>query len=572
MLTRREFLTVASATAAIIPFGPNFAKAAARQQVSEDQLLKFEPKGQVTLLHMTDCHAQLMPIYFREPSVNLGVGDVFGEPPHITGDAFLKYFNIEPRTPMAYALSSDGFKALALDYGKVGGMDRMARLVKAIRAERGAGKTLLLDSGDTIQGSCTSLKSKGGDMVRVMNQLGIEATTGHWEFTYGAERVTELYGNRVSEGACKAAFLAGNIVDTEWEEPVFQAFKMFERGGVQIAVIGQAFPFVPIANPRHLVPDWSFGIREKTVRSHVEAARQAGAELVVLLSHNGFDVDRKMAGRIDGIDVILTGHTHDALPAPVRVGRTLLIASGSSTKFLSRLDIEVKNGRMSDFRYALIPVLSDVIASDADMAKLIDEIRAPYQDMLTEVLGRTDGLLYRRGNFNGTFDDLICHALLQERDAEVAFSPGFRWGPSLLPNQDITWDDVYSQTSIPYPNCYRIKLTGAMIKNILEDVADNLFNLDPYYQQGGDMVRVGGLSFTVRVDGVMGRRIDELRLLRTGQLIDSEREYVVAGWASVSESVEGPPIWDVVANYIKRDKVLNLPENQSVNFVRGLRN
>ncbi len=558
MLSRREFLMVAAATAAVTGLGGRLAEVVAKQKLSQADLLRFTPKGQVTLLHMTDCHAQLLPIYFREPSINLGVGEVKGKPPHITGREFLKRFDITPGSHLAYALTSEDFVALAREYGRVGGMDRMATLVKAIRAERGADRVLFLDGGDTLQGSYTALKTKGGDMVKVFNQLGCDAMTGHWEFTYGAERIQEV----VKEMAFP--FLNGNVIDTEWEEPVFESTKIFEKGGVKVAVIGQAFPFTPIANPRYLIPDWSFGIREEMVQDHVTKARAAGAELVVLLSHNGFDVDRKLASRVKGIDVILTGHTHDALPVAIRVKDTLLIASGSNAKFLSRLDVEVKNGRMVDFSYALIPVLSDAITPDPDMRKLIQDIRAPHEAMLRTPLARTRSLLYRRGNFNGPLDDLLCQAMLEERDAEIALSPGFRWGPSLLPDQDITWDDIYSATSMTYPACYRTKMTGKLLKDILEDVADNLFNPDPYYQQGGDMVRVGGMGYSIDINKPIGQRISDMTLLKTGDPIDPNREYVVTGWASVNEGTEGPPIWDVVASYLKKKKEITIPPNDAV--------
>ena len=569
MLSRRDFISIAGATAALAGLDGRLRSAAAQQKITQADILAFKPKGQVTLLHMTDCHAQLMPIYFREPSVNLGVGDANGKPPHITGQEFLTRFGIKKGSSQAYALTSAGFEALAREYGRVGGMDRLATLVKAIRADRGDDKVLLLDGGDTLQGSYTSLKSKGADMVDVLNHLGVEATTGHWEFMYGTDRVKAFAGTKDDAGELKAAFLAGNVVDTEWDEPVFNSTKFFEKNGVKIAVIGQAFPFTPIANPRYLFPTWSFGIREDTVRKHVAAARKAGAELVVLLSHNGFDTDRKMAARVDGIDIILTAHTHDALPVPIKVGKTILIASGSSTKFLSRLDVEVKNGRMVDFSYALLPVLADAIAPDPDMASLVTKIRAPHKDFLSTELGRTESLLYRRGNFNGTFDDLICAAMLAERDAEIAFSPGFRWGPSLLPGQAITWDDIYSETSLTYPACYRLNFKGAMLKTILEDVADNLFNPDPYYQQGGDMVRVGGMGFTINVDAKIGARISNMTLLKTGKPIDPDRDYVVAGWASINPDTKGPAIWDVVANYIKNKKVVTVPPNDSLKVVRS---
>jgi sulfur-oxidizing protein SoxB len=556
MLTRRHFLQAAAAASALV--GPDrLARAAAQQGLTQDDLLRFAPVGQVTLLHFTDTHAQLNPVYFREPSWNLGVGEARGKVPHLTGKAFLKRYDVAPGTPEAYALSSDEFVSLAHSYGRLGGVDRLATLIKAIRAER-ADNTLLLDGGDDWQGSYTALKTRGGDMVRVMNALGVDAMTGHWEFTHGEDRVKEL----IQE--LRFPFLAGNVRDTTWDEDVFPAAVEFERGGTRIAVIGQAFPYTPIANPRWMIPDWSFGIQEDRLRARVAEARDKGAELVVLLSHNGFDVDHKLASRVAGIDVILTGHTHDALPAVVQVGQTLLVASGSHGKFLSRLDLEVTSRRVTKWRYRLIPIFADAIAPDPQMTALVREIRAPYETELARVVGRTESLLYRRGNFAGTFDDLICDALLAERDAEVALSPGFRWGSSLLPGDAVTVEDIYAQTAITYPNAYRQEMTGAYLKTVLEDVADNLFNPDPYYQQGGDMVRVGGLSYTIDVRAKIGNRISDMRLLRTGKPIDPAKNYVVAGWASVNEGTQGPAIWDVVTRHIERRKTVRLAPNRAV--------
>jgi len=560
LISRRDFLQVAAATAALGVAPAKMARAAATQSISQADLLSFEPLGQVTLLHLTDLHAQLVPLYFREPSINLGVGEVAGLPPHITGADFLESFGIKRSSPEAYALTSEDFVALASTYGRIGGLDRMATLAKAIRAER-PDNTLFLDGGDTWQGSYTSLATNGEDMVKAMNALGIDAMTAHWEFTYGTERVEELVEQ------LDFPFLAGNVKDTEWDEEVFDATATFERGGLQIAVVGQAFPYTPVANPRYKIPTWSFGIQEKLVQARVTEARENGADLVVLLSHNGFDVDRKLAGRVEGIDVILTGHTHDALPVVVEVGKTLLVASGSHGKFLSRLDLDVKDGRISDYRYRLIPVFADAIDPDTEMATLIKEIRAPYESEVSRVLGHTESLLYRRGNFNGSFDDLICQALLEVRDAEIALSPGFRWGATLLPGQPITVDDLYSQTSITYPNAYRTEFTGAFLKEVLEDVADNLFNPDPYYQQGGDMVRVGGLGYTIDVAKPIGERISSLIHLKSGQPIDSAKNYVVAGWASVNEGTEGPPIYDVVAQHIERHKAVRVPTNESIKVI-----
>ena len=563
MVSRREFLQTAVAASVITGAagtGRWAALAASQKLMSEKDLLAFPTYGNVTLAHITDIHAQLKPIYFREPSINLGVGEVKGKPPHLSGKDFLAHYKIKPNTPEAYALSSEDYVSLAKSYGRLGGIDRISTVLKSIRADRAA-NTLLLDGGDTWQGSYTSLKTRGQDMVDVMNALKPDAMTSHWEFTYGDERVREI----VDE--LPFAFLGGNIFDNEWDEPAFEAMKMFERGGVKVAVIGQAFPYLPIANPRWMFPKLSFGIREQEVQKNVDKARADGAQLVVLLSHNGFDVDRKMASQVKGIDVILTGHTHDALPEPVIVGKTLVIASGSHGKFVSRLDLDVQGGEVKGYKYRLIPVFSDVISPDKEITDLVNKVRAPYEAELAKVVGKTDSLLYRRGNFNGTFDDLICDALLAEREADIALSPGFRWGTTVLPGQDLTVEDIHSATAMTYPNAYRLKMTGTRLKEVLEDVADNLFNPDPYYQQGGDMVRVGGMGYRIDINKAMGGRISEMTLLKTGKPIDPAKEYVVAGWASVNEGTEGPPIWDVVTNYVKRQGTVKLKPNRSVKVV-----
>jgi sulfur-oxidizing protein SoxB len=558
MISRREFIQVAAATAALGPGG--WPRAFAQQRLTQAELLHFEAVGNVTLVHLTDIHAQLKPVLYREPSLNLGAGEARGRVPHVTGRDFLDLYKIPPGSAPAYALTSEDFSALAKSYGRLGGLDRIATVLKAIRAERD-GRTVFLDGGDTWQNSYTSMMTNGQDMVDCMALLQPDAMVGHWEFTLGAERVKAITAK------LGFPFLAQNIRDTEWNEQAFESTAMIERGGVKIAVIGQAFPYTPIANPRWMMPNWSFGIREEDLQRNVEKARTDGAGLVVLLSHNGFDVDRKLAARVKGIDVILTGHTHDALPDVVKVGRTLLVASGSHGKFLSRLDLDVRGGEVKDYHFKLIPIFSDVIAPDAEMAAKIAAIRAPHETMLGETIGRTESLLYRRGNFNGTLDDVICDALLSERDAEIALSPGFRWGASLLPGQAITREDVYNATALSYPAAYRTGMTGARLKEVLEDVADNLFNPDPYYQQGGDMVRVGGLSYTIDVSQGAGRRISDLTSLKTGKPLDAAKEYIVSGWASVNEGTEGPAIWDVVTSHIQNKRIVAPAENRRIRVI-----
>jgi S-sulfosulfanyl-L-cysteine sulfohydrolase len=562
MISRREFLQASAAACALFAgsgLGP-LGRVAAQQRLTQADILKFEPLGKLTLLHITDIHAQLVPLYFREPSINLGVGEVKGLPPHLTEGEFLKHFKLAAGSADAHALTSMDFVALAKNYGRMGGMDRMATLIKAIRAERGENNVLLLDGGDTWQGSWTALQTKGQDMVDVQSALKIDAMTSHWEFTYGEDRVKEIVEK------APFAFLAQNVRDNEWKEPVFKPRAMFERGGAKVAVIGQAFPRTPIANPAWMIPKWEFGLREEEMQAEVNAARAEGADLVVLLSHNGFDVDRKMAGRVKGIDILLTAHTHDAMPGVIKVGETIVVASGSHGKFLSRLDLDIKDKRLAGFRYKLMPVFSDAIAPDAEMKALVEKIRAPFAKELAREIGRTDSLLYRRGNFNGTFDDLICAAMLQERDAEISLSPGFRWGGTLVPGDAITFEALANATAMTYPACYRNEMTGAQLKTVLEDVADNIFHPDPYFQGGGDMVRVGGMGYAIDVSKPVGSRISGMTELKTGKPIDAARKYVVAGWAAVAQATQGPPIWDVVEKYVASKKVITLQPNTSVKF------
>ena len=550
--SRREFmqvLAVASATGMAL----NHRDVLAAAPGAGERLYDVPTFGNVSFLHFTDCHAQLQPIHFREPNVNLGVADALGKPPHIVGEKLLKHFNIKPGTASAHAFSYLNFSQAAKTYGKVGGFAHMATLVKQLKASRP--HALLLDGGDTWQGSATSLWTNGQDMVDACKLLGVNMMTPHWEFTFGAKRVQEIVEKDFKD---QVEFLAQNVKTTDFEDLVFKPYAMREMNGVQVAVIGQAFPYTPIANPRYMVPDWTFGIQDEHMQKMVDEARGKGAQVVVVLSHNGMDVDIKMASRVRGIDAILGGHTHDGMPAPTIVknggGQTLVTNAGSNSKFLGVLDLDVRDGKVQDFRYKLLPVFSNLIAPDAAMQAHIDKVRAPYKDKLDEKLAVTEELLYRRGNFNGSWDQLICDALMQNKGADIAFSPGVRWGTSLLPGDTITYERMMDQMAMTYPATTLNEFSGEQIKTILEDVADNIFNPDPYYQQGGDMVRVGGMQYTVSPKAAMGQRINNMML--KGKPIEAGKTYKVAGWASVQEGAKGEPIWDVVSGYLREKKVI----------------
>jgi S-sulfosulfanyl-L-cysteine sulfohydrolase len=549
-LNRREFSSVLTAAAVA---GFPLSKEASAQ---EAQRLYDVPKaGNVHLLHMTDCHAQLLPIYFREPDANIGIGNMWGKVPHLVGEHLLKYAGLRAGSAEAHAHTYLDFERAARQYGKVGGFAHLATLVKRLKASRPG--CLLLDGGDTWQGSATSLWTNAQDMVDACKLLTVDVMTAHWEFTFGEKRMQEVIEK---DFAGKIDFIAQNVKTKDFEDPVFKPFVIKEMNGAKVAIIGQAFPYTPIANPGWLVPNWTFGIQEAELQKQVNAAKAQGAQAVVLLSHNGMDVDLKLATRVSGIDCILGGHTHDGVPKPTMVtrsdGQTLVTNAGSNGKFLGVLDMDVRGGKLQGMNYRLLPIFANYLPADREMQAYIDKVRAPFKAKLEEPLAVSEGLLYRRGNFNGTFDQVIMDALMKVRGAEIAFSPGFRWGTSLLPGQKITREHLMDQTAITYPWTTLTDIRGDMIKTILEDVCDNLFNPDPYYQQGGDMVRVGGMSYTCAPGNKAGERISDMRL--NGQLIDPNKTYKVAGWAPVQEASKnaGPPIWDVVETYLKDIKTL----------------
>jgi sulfur-oxidizing protein SoxB len=577
-LNTREFLQVlGAASAAGLGLGRWADADAATAQAGLYDLPRF---GNVSLLHFTDCHAQLKPIHFREPSVNLGVADMRGRLPHLVGEHLLKAAGIRPGTPVAHATTFLDFERAAKRYGKVGGFAHLATLVKQLKASRPG--ALLLDGGDTWQGSATALWTDAQDMVDAAKLLGVDVMTGHWEFTYGMQRVKQIVDNDFKD---KIQFIAQNVKTTDFGDPVFAPYTLREINGVPVAIIGQAFPYTPIANPRYLVADWSFGIQEEQMQKTVDETRAKGAQLVVLLSHNGMDVDLKMASRVRGIDAILGGHTHDGVPValPIRNpgGATLVTNAGSNGKFLGVMDFDVKGGKLADWRYRLLPVFANQLKPDAEMDALITKVRAPYEARLAEKLAVTDGLLYRRGNFNGSWDQLLCDALMDVQGAQIAFSPGFRWGTSLLPGDTITRELMMDQLAITYPYTTLTDMRGETIKTILEDVADNLFNPDPYYQQGGDMVRVGGLTYSCDPAAKMGSRIADMRL--GGRPIEADKTYKVAGWAPVAEEAKSAPgvkpVWEHVETWLKaqqggrvKPRRINTPKLVGVQGNPGLAN
>ena len=563
-LSRREFVYMM----AVLGAAPVFANSHTRMTDTTNKLedyYKLKPFGNARFLHMTDSHAQLLPVYFREPSVNLGFFSNFGKPPHIVGEKLLDYYGLKGNKRLEYAYSCVDFEKHAKAMGKVGGFAQIKTVVDFLTESFGKDKTLMLDGGDTWQGSATSLYTRGKDMVGAMNLLGVDVAVGHWEFTYRAEEVLE------NVKALNAEFLAQNIFVKEdalmngaeaFDEDTGHAFKPYtikKMGNARVAIIGQAFPYTTIANPQRFIPDWTFGIKEDSMQALVNKIKEEEKpDAIIVLSHNGFDTDKKMAEICTGIDFIMGGHTHDGVPEAVPVknatGTTYVCNAGSNGKFLNVLDLDIQNGKIKDFKFTLLPIFSDLITEDKDMKKYIEDVRLPYLKELTREIATTEQTLFRRGNFNGSWDQIICDALLEVKEAQISLSPGFRWGTSVMPGQAITFDDLMTQTAMTYPETYARDIKGTDIKAILEDVADNLFNEDPFYQQGGDMVRTGGISYKINPKAKMGERISDIILTKTGEKLDASKAYKVAGWSTVGAKSDGEPVWETVETYLKNVK------------------
>jgi len=549
-LTRREFI---QALAALGLAGWNGNK---RLLAKAQDIYDIPRYGNVSLMHFTDCHAQLLPILFREPDIHLGLGPYMENlPPHLVGKHLLKYYKIPHGSPMAYATTYLDYMDLAQKYGRMGGFAHLATLVKNLRQQRPG--ALLLDGGDTWQGSATSLWTKGQDMVDACIKLGVDIMTGHWEFTYGMERVLEVLENDFKG---KIEFIAQNVVDDAFEDPVFKPYTLRDFKDAKIAIIGQAFPYTRVAHPKYFTEGYQFGLRPERLQKLINEVKAKGAHAVILLSHNGIDVDLHLARNLSGIDFILGGHTHDAVPQGISVAngrhKTMVFNSGTNGKFLSLLDIDIQRGKIKGHRYKLLPVFSNLLPADRDMYYFIEQLRKPYLDKLDQRLAVTESLLFRRGTFNGSFDQLIVDALRQVQDAEVALSPGFRWGTTLMPGDTIRFEDVMAQTAITYPIVTRNQLTGRQIKDNLEDVADNRFNFNPYYQQGGDMVRSSGLSYTLDAKEKMGGRIKDLMV--NGKAISNTKKYWVAGWGSMEKQEAGKPVWELLSDYLRDKKTIKI--------------
>jgi sulfur-oxidizing protein SoxB len=563
-LSRREFVYMM----AVLGAAPVFANSHERMVNTEklEDYYKLKNFGNARFLHMTDSHAQLLPVYFREPSVNLGFHGNYGKPPHIVGEKLLDYYGIKGDKRLEYAYSCVNFEKHAKAMGRVGGFAQIKTVVDYLTNNFGKEKTLMLDGGDTWQGSATALYTRGKDMVGAMNLLGVDVAVGHWEFTYKAEEILE------NVKLLDAEFLAQNVFVKEdalmegdvpvYDEDTGHAFKPYaikKMGNARVAIIGQAFPYTTIANPQRFIPDWTFGIKQDEMQELVDQIREEEKpDAVIVLSHNGYDVDKKMAEVCSGIDFIMGGHTHDGVPEAYPVknakGTTYVCNAGSNGKFLNVLDLDIQNGKIKDFKFTLLPIFSDLIPEDKEMKKYIETVRAPFIKELTREIATTDETLFRRGNFNGSWDQIICDALVDIKDAEISLSPGFRWGTSVMPGQAITFDDLMTQTAMTYPETYMREISGQGIKDILEDVADNLFNADPFYQQGGDMVRTGGISYKINPLGKMGERIFDIQLTRNGKKLQASKMYKVAGWSTVGSKSPGEPVWETVETYLSSVK------------------
>ncbi len=570
-ISRRDFMHIA----AIFGLGVatnGYAAPRSAADISLKDLYDFQAKGKVTLLHMCDLHAHIKPLYWREPSTLISAPNLVGTPGFLCGEAFAKHYGLEPSSLDAYFDTYMDFDVLAKKFGKMGGIAHIKTYLDHVRTERGNENVLFLDSGDTWQGTGVALKTGGEAIVKAQNYLGVDVMVGHWEFTYGKARVKELIG------MLNAKFISQNIIGDDsfaddFEELIFKPYTIEEKGGAKIGIIGQSFPFTSTANPKEFTQGWSFGLRLDTLQKYVDELRnEHKVDCVVLLSHDGFSVDQEVARQVNGIDFILSGHTHDPSPQPITINKTVIVIAGSHGKYIGRLDVDIKDGKVKGYEYKLVPMASHMIPADPAGVKLVNELYAPFDAEFNEVLGKTKNMLYKRDTFFSTFDQLINDAILDEMKCDISFTPGYRWGTTVLAGDDILMDNVYEMCGITYPNVYTFELKGQHIASLLEDIADNVFNANPLYQQGGDMSRLGGATYDIAVANKAGKRITNLKI--GGKPIDLKKTYIVSSWGGNLQSAGANlqkekirAVYDVTRDYIKRQKVVDVSNKGNVTIV-----
>jgi sulfur-oxidizing protein SoxB len=572
-ISRRDFLQFAGALGLLSATGTNlFAGEAAKEKIknlSFSDIVDFKAKGKVSLLHICDLHAHIKPLYWREPSTLISAKNLVGTPGFICGDSFLDYYGVKEGTVDQYFDTHNDFSALAKKFGKMGGISHMKPMIDHVRKERGDKNVLLLDSGDTWQGTAVALHTKGEAIVDAQKYLGVDVMVGHWEFTYGKERVMELIEK------FKGEFISQNVIDDDpfsddFEELIFPPYTIKEVGGAKIGIIGQSFPFTSTANPKKFTEGWSFALRHESLQEYINELRnEKKVDCIVVLSHDGFSVDQELAKKVTGVDFILSGHTHDPSPKPIVVNNTVILIAGSHGKYVGRLDLDIEKGKVKDYEFKLMPVASNLIPADKKGDELIEKWYKPYNNELNEVLGTTKGLLYKRDTFYSTFDALIGEAIQTEMKSDIVFTPGYRWGTTLIPGDKILKDNVYEMTAITYPEVYTFELKGDKIAKLMEDIADNVFNENPLLQQGGDMSRLTGASYSIKISGGAGKRISEFMI--GGKPIDLKKTYLVSSWGGNLQNAgkhldekKIRPVYDVVSDYIRKKKVIDIPMESNV--------
>jgi len=575
-ISRRDFLQFAGALGLLSATGTNlFAGEAAKEKIKKlsfSDLVEFKAKGKVSLLHICDMHAHIKPLYWREPSTLISAKNLVGTPGFICGDAFQEYYGTKSGSIDQYFDTHNDFEILAKKFGKMGGISHMKPMIDHVRKERGEKNVLLLDSGDTWQGTAVALKTGGEAIVDAQNYLGVDVMVGHWEFTYGKERVFELIKK------FKGEFISQNVIDNDpfsddFEELIFPPYTIKEVGGYKIGIIGQSFPFTSTANPKKFTEGWSFGLRHESLQKYInELRKEKKVDCIVVLSHDGFSVDQELAKKVKGVDFILSGHTHDPSPKPIVINDTVILIAGSHGKYVGRLDIEIEKGKVKDYEFKLMPVASSLIPADKAGDELIAKWYKPYDKELNEVLGTTKNILYKRDTFYSTFDALIGTAIQEEMKSDIVFTPGYRWGTTVIPGDPITKDNVYEMTAITYPEVYTFELKGDKIAKLMEDIADNVFNENPLLQQGGDMSRLTGASYSIKIDAKSGKRISDFMI--GGKPIDLKKTYLVSSWGgnlqNAGENLDKKKIrevYEVVSDYIRKEKVIDITLKSNVKIL-----
>lgn len=452
------------------------------------------------------------------------------------------------------------FEGSDSNYIRAGGYPRISAYINKVRKEKD-NKVVVLDGGDTFHGTLPVVDSKGMILTSYLNEMKIDAMTAHWEFAYGPKHFSSLLN------ALNYPMLAINCYDKTTDKLVFDPYLIKEVNGLKIGIIGIAATIIDKTMPQHFAEGLYFSLGNEELPGYIAELKDQDVDLVILLSHLGFPQEVKLAQEVDGIDVLLSAHTHNRVYEPALVNDTIIFQSGCHGSFLGHLDLVVENKKIVDYKHQLV-VLDESLDEDLDMKAAIEKDLEPYKEQLNKIVGRTGTDLNRSTVFESTMDNLLLQSMIDISGAELAFSNGWRYGAP-IPKGDIRENDLWNMIPVN-PPLSKVKLKGQEVWDMMEENLERTFSIDPYQQMGGYVKRVLGMNLYCKIENPYGERVQQIFV--QGQALEKDRVYHVVFVTSqgVPEKYGHDRVnldihaIDVLKEYLSKHEVVSAPLRGSI--------